>query len=63
MGATRRMLFPRPAPPRSPSPVGLLVTLAPVRCRDHRMIRDERDPTKARRADNSIFGGGSVGHA
>eukprot|EP00045_Choanoeca_perplexa_P001079 m.17912 g.17912 ORF g.17912 m.17912 type:complete len:126 (+) comp10715_c0_seq1:140-517(+) len=30
---------------------------------DHRMIRDERDPTKARRADNSIFGGGGVGTA
>jgi hypothetical protein len=27
------------------------------------MIRDERDPTKARRAENSIFGGGSVGTA
>ncbi|EGD77814.1 CHY zinc finger domain-containing protein [Salpingoeca rosetta] len=28
---------------------------------DHRMIRDERDPDRARRADNSIFGNGQIG--
>lgn len=25
------------------------------------MLRDERDPTRARRYDNSIFGAGSIG--